>query len=183
MAIAVNTGVVRLPFADRPAFGSPYPEGIAVAGTTLTGDASGGDVTLVVLSDGGFLYRVEKVGLTKGDALATTLALLSSHRWASDRSGLGPTTFDLNWITTQVLAATFSVFSLAATDFQQIRRFPIGRTDAVALQTIFQFGHSTNVNTRSYQFDLVMSYWRTESMYRPGFLQSFWESPVAAVEP
>jgi len=182
MAIALTTGVVHLPFGQRPGFGDPYPEGIAVAQRTIIGDATGGTVSLSVLTDGGFLYRVERAGLAKGDAVATTLDVISVHRWATARSGLGDFAFDLNWILPPLATGTFSAFGFTNEDWLQLRRFPMGRTErAAAAQQLFFFSHSSNVNTITYEFDLIMAYWSVSAAYRPGFLESFWEAPPVPI--
>lgn len=178
MAIVTNTGVIHLPFGERPQYGSPYPEGIAVAHADVTGDASGGAVTVAILADGGFLYRLELMNATRSDVANVTLDVISSHRWATDKSGLGATAFDLNWLATRQAVGTFVVYTLRGEDRDRIRRFPLGRTDKVALQTIWAVTFQTNVNTIEYDVDLVLTYWPKESLAMPGFLSSFYEAPA-----
>ena len=92
---------------------------------------------------------------------------------------VGANSFDLNWwLERRTLTPTFSTYTLYAAAYPQIRRFPMGRTENAPLQIIMQFIHETNTNTVTYDFDLICSYWKKESLYRPGFLMSFFEAPV-----
>jgi len=177
MAVAGSTGMEHLSFAERPGYGDPHPEGIAVAHAALTGDATGGTVGMTFLADGGFLYRLELANSTQGDATTSQVHAISSHDWATAKSPAPPGAFNLNWVFQQRLADIFRVHTLDFTDYQQIRRFPIGRTQNVQLQTVFQMTNDDNTDTIIYEFDLVMSYWRKEAWYRPGFLSSFYDSP------
>jgi len=181
VAIDATSGMVHLPFAQRPGFGTPYPEGMAVAHIDVTGDATGGAISATILADGGFLYRFELFEGTQGDINNDDWDYITSHRWAADRSGRGAGAFDLNWITRRGLGTTFSNHRSFPEDLQVIRRFPMGRTDNVALQTLFTVNVEVNRNAIDYNFNLILTYWRTEATYRPGFLQAFWEAPVVPV--
>ena len=178
MAIAGSSGILRMQFGERPGFGNPQPEGIAVAHGEITGDASGGGVSFTFLSDGGFLYRLEVCQSTRGSTTNSLMSIIASSRWATERSGLGAGAFDLNWILLRTGGTGFAMHRIRTDDLIQIRRFPLGRTDQVSLQVMFTFLDSINTNNEDYEFDLVFSYWRTEAMYRPGFLQAFWEAPL-----
>jgi len=177
LAIAASDGVVLLPFTDREPYGSPYPEGLAVSHIDVTGDASGGGITAAVLADGGFLFRVEAINATVDSETTDDLTLITVHRLLTDRSGLGQSAFSLNWHMTQQKLQGFSVWGLHG-DRPALVRLPIGRTDIVSLQTIFTWVMETNVDGDIYDFDLIMTYWRVTSLYRPGMLHSFWESPI-----
>ena len=182
MAVATTGGIVHLPFTERPDYGSPFPEGIAVGHIDATGDASGGGVSGAFIAETGFLYRLELANSTRGSENADAVSHLSSHRWATDRSGLGNLAFDLNWGTRQVISDGFALYVPEVQDLQMLRRFPIGRTDVnPAGQTIWAVFFETNFDTILYDMDVVFSYWRTEAMYRPGFLAQFWETPFTPV--
>jgi len=177
MAIGVSSGLIHIPFGERPSFGSPYPEGMAVGHIDVVGDASGDPITAVFLADGGFLYRMELCQASRTDFTSNTMSCITSHRWATDRSGLGAGAFDLTWITPRN-ESSFQLFTLRAEDLAQIRRFPMGRTDDVTLQTVFSWQSDNNTNTIAYDFDVVLTYWRVEAMFLTGFLAAFWESPL-----
>jgi len=177
MTVAGTGTLVHLPFPDRPEYGSPYPEGIAVGHIDITGDASGGAITSALSAEGRFLYRLELLNATKGTAIANIANYITAHRWATERSGLGAQAFDLNWIPSKVDGAAFSVYRPESQDLEMIRRFPIGRTDRVDLQVITSFFWQTNEDLILYDVDWVFTYWPSTALYRPGFLASFWESP------
>ncbi len=185
MAIALTTGVVHLPFGERPQYGSPYPEGLAVAHRAITGDASGNPLTLSILADAGFLYRLELLQVARGAAAIIQTHLITSHRWASDRSGLGDSAFDLNWQMVGLAATTFATYTLITgsaargpSPLTEIRRFPMGRTDNVPLQQLMLITFDINVDTITHEFAVVLTYWRKEALALPGFLSSFFEAPV-----
>jgi len=181
MAISVTAGMDRLSFADRPDFSDPYPEGIAVAHRTVTGDATGGGITVSILDDSGFLYRLEMISAIRGDSIADGLSIITAHRWAADRAPNAlPTNFNLNWVMGLTAGPTFGVYRLGSPEYEMVRRFPIGRTDDVELQQLFAFFQETNTDTIVYEFDIVCSYWRKEALQRPGFLTAFYETPVVA---
>lgn len=178
MALAPTAGIVLLPFAERQRYGDAHPIGLAVGHIDQTGDASGNPLTASFLADGGFLFRLEMIQATLGSTTPVDMNFILAHRWASDRSGFGDTAFDMNWVLEERVSASgaFGAYSPAPADLQQIRRFPLGRTDNVTAQFIASF-NSTNQNGLVYDYDIVMSYWRVEALYRPGFLASFFESP------
>ncbi|KKK83232.1 hypothetical protein LCGC14_2795450 [marine sediment metagenome] len=184
MALATTLGMVHLPFGERPQYGSPYPEGMAVAHSDVADDASGGDHTFTILADGGFLYRLELVNLVRGSGTIANLHIITSHRWASDKSGLGNSAFDLNWdlIGASVLPG-FSVYGFNPLNnlggVSMLRRFPMGRTEGVALQQVINLTVISQVNTITNEMSFVFTYWRKESLYQPGFLSSFFEAPAS----
>jgi len=182
MSIVTNGGLVHLPFTSRVDYSTPYPEGLAVAHIDVVGDASTGTITVSVLADGLFLYRLEAVNSTRAGNSTAAQSLITSHRMLSDRSGLGASAFDLNWHLQRV-TTSFSVFSPSERDLPMIKRLPIGRTDKVAQQSILVWTDDGNVNTINYDFDAVFSYWPVQALTRPGFLQAFWEAPVVSVGP
>jgi len=184
VAVSVSSGLERLSFADRPQYSSPYPLGIAVGRAAVTGDASGGGVTMTLLSDGGFLFRLELLSLVRGDVTSTTQNIITSHRWAGDRSpAASPTDFDLNWHLTRVAQGGFSVSRANVDVMSMIRRFPMGRTDNVALQVILSASDAVNTDTVTYEFHAICTYWRKEALQRPGFLASYYEAPEVPLVP
>ena len=192
MAVAATGSVIHLPFGERPQYGSPYPEGIAAGHLNPTGDATGGDITFTFLADAGFLYRFEGFQIARGSATRKFAHCISSHRWASSRSGLGASAFDLNWVLGADVVDTFSVYKMvgerstgatggAATTYDRdtVRRLPMGRTDAAILQTLFSATIVLgNIDTITHEAALWLTYWRKESLALPGFLSSFFEAPI-----
>jgi len=178
VAVSVSSGIVHFPSTVLPGFGAPNPEGLAVGHVDATGDLSGGLTSMSLLADGGFLYRLELFNATRDNADADQASLITSHRWATDKSGLGVSAFDLNWILENVSSSqqVFGNQKLQLNDYQMIRRFPLGRTDAVAAQFIMTF-LADNVDATVYDIDAVFSYWPKTAMFRAGFLQSFNEFP------
>jgi len=182
LVIGVSSGLERLSFAERPGFADPYPEGLAVGHISVTGDASGGGVTGTFLSDGGFLYRLELLQVVQGDGNDDTVSFLTSHRWASDRSPAAAAgDFSLNWGMARDGLGTFGVYRPNADVAAMLRRFPMGRTDNVALQQVVAIFHQTNRLNVTYDFNVVCSYWRKEALQRPGFMTAFYEAPVVPV--
>jgi len=179
VAIGVSSGLIHLPFGERPGYGSPYPEGIAVGHIDQEGDATGNPITATFLDDGHFMHRLELAQYTEGQEAGTRGSMITAHRWASDRSGLGATAFDLNWLMEVISGSTANPFTqnnLEPSALAMVRRFPIGRTDNVDLQILISI-IASNQNTIAFDFNVVTTYWRQEALYRPGFLQSFWEAP------
>lgn len=167
-----------LPFTERQLYSSPYPVGLAVGHVDMLGDASGGNVVCSFLVDGGFLFRAELFNWAADEATVREGSFITSHRMLTDRSGLGATAFDLNWIRLGNGDGGFVVYQPRVDDFARIRRIPMGRTDDVQLQTLCAFFINTNVDTIVYDFDVIFSYWDVRSLIEPGFLQSFWEAPI-----
>ncbi len=179
MSIATTTGIALLPFAERPLFGDPYPIGLAVGDTLITGDATGGTVGTTFLADGSFLFRLEMVQVVKGDGLSTAVNMITAHTMLADRSGR-PNISQLNWILPSFSGNGFRVFTPMPGDYAMMHRIPLGRTDRVTAQQLIALENENNVDTISYSFSVVLSYWRQEALFLPGFLQAFWEAPVVA---
>jgi len=187
MALNSFAGLIHLPFGERPQYGSPYPEGLAVAHFDQADDASGGTHTFSLLADGGFIYRMELWSYARGTESATLAHCITSHRWASDKSGLGASSFDLNWlcVTSVLTGSGFRVYGLHAESsasspdaVQMIRRFPMGTLQNVQQQLIYFQTNLIQIDGVTNELSLVFTYWRKESLFRPGFLSSFYDSPV-----
>jgi len=187
MAIAETVNLVRLPLGERPLYSTPYPGGIAVAHRTTVGDATGGIITWSMLSDGGFLFRLEGIQLVVGTSTVDVTHLITSHQWAEAKSGQGTSSWNLNWGMGFYLAATgFQVISLTGGNqtgggqppLEQIRRLPMGRLDAVSAQQVMLLSIEGNIDTMTYEMSAWCTYWPKTALYRPGFLESFYESPV-----
>ena len=190
MALSPNGQIIHLPFGERPQFGTPYPDGIAVGHINQTGDASGGKLTMTFLADGGFVYRFEGINMSRGTSVIEEADLITAHGWATAKSGLGTSAFDLNWILSMSLASSFAVYSLGGgraqsssnpagnpTDYQQLHRLPMGRTDKVAVAQTLARVQLDNITTVTHELSMWCTYWRVESLYLPGFLSSFYEAP------
>jgi len=178
MAVAVSGGVTHIPFGQAERYGSPYPEGIAAGLVTAPGDATGGTVQLIFNANGGFLYRLELLHAVRGDTTTDAVVFQSTHDWANQATPVASGGFNLSWRLVNLLATTFAVASMTNSDWDQVRRFPMGSTRDVALQALALFEWPTNTDTTVYTARMVLSYWRKEALHRQGFLQSFWEGPV-----
>lgn len=185
MSLATNVGILHLPMGERPQYGQPYPEGIALAFSSVVDDASGGTHTFSINADPGFLYRLEFVNWSRGEGILRTLHAITVHRWASGKAPFGIAAFDLNWFLGGVAGAGFSVFTLAGITgqdvLQQIRRFPMGAilgglAPGVAVQLMF-LTNETNTDTITNELAIGLTYWKKEALFLPGFLSSFYESP------
>lgn len=181
MAIA-STGLIRrLPFGSRERFGTPYPEGIAAGHVQLTGDATGDPITVAWVAEAGYIFRLELVHSQRSDIVGTAQVLLTAHSWIADKGeGFGAGTFDLSWYLTDsaVAANGFTQYRMRTDDMIQVRRMPIGAPTTVAAPFLAQHTVTDNINTTVYNFNIIFTYWNAEALYRPGFLQSFWEAPV-----
>ncbi len=180
MAINADEVVKLIPFSDRPVFGSPYPEGMAVAHVDITGDASGGSVVFQVQTPAPSLYRLEMLSVTRSDQISEVMEYTTHHTWAEQAAGFIAGAYTLNWISQLNINLTFTQYSPRDVDLAMIRRFPIGSTRLTpsisALLTFF----AINTNLVNYDFDAIFTYWPIEALYIPGFLSSFYESPIVA---
>ncbi len=177
MAISIGGGITLLPFAERPPYGTPYPEGLAVGHIDQVGDASGGNITATFTSGGGVLFRLEAFNATKGDTTTDEMNYQTVHSVLTERSGLGASSFNLDWFAARFNANAFNQFSPQAVDFAMLRRIPIGRTNAVTAQIIWTTFIDNN-DTTIYDFDVAFSYWRVKALFQPGFLSAFFETPI-----
>lgn len=173
MAINIDADLVHLPFGDRQLYGSSFPEGLAVAHSNIVGDLSGGGISVLVRADGGFLYRIELIRGHIDIDVAEDWSLRIAHDWATAKSGLGTGAFDLEYNMFRSVGAGGDVHLDMLDRINSERRFPIGRLDDILLQTLMLFTIPTNTNTRIYDIDVLLTYWRKEALYRPGFLQHF----------
>ena len=192
MTLASTSGVVHLPFGERPQYGSPFPEGLAVAANFDTDDASAGIHTFSILAPRGFLYRLELLNLTRGAILIEVCHFITRHDWATAKGSAIAGAFNLNWGLGQSLFNTeggggFTIYTpmggIAQTSAHdivpRIRRFPMGsfRGDPGVDQQLLFVTIEDNVDTVTNELAIVMTYWRKEATYFPGFLSSFFESP------
>ncbi len=185
MAIAVNAGVVHMPFGERPQYGTPYPLGIAVAHATQTGDATGGAITLTVQADPGFLYRLEMFRLERGTSVLVNMDTITAHAWAQARSGFPVGSFDLNWVPERLQANTFAVYDMVASrnsgpgPIEAMKRFPMGRLAGApgVAQLLAVWNVTSNVDTITHEWQFVATYWDRQALYLPGFLSSFFAAP------
>lgn len=183
MSIVAVVDVVHAAFGHRPRYGSPYPEGIALGHADVVGDATGGDLTVNFNADGGFLYRLETVHVLKQSvAVLDDIRLVLISGWASQKSGLGTASFNITRQLARNVATPITNYRLTHTEYMEARRFPLGRTDADRAQLLAQFIFPTNTNTIVWDFNIVLTYWRKEATYLPGFLSSFYESPVVPID-
>lgn len=181
MAITPSTTMVHLPLAPREAYGSPYPEGVAVGHIDAVGDATGGSVTASFLAQDQFLYRLEVVNATQAATEATndaSLALLSS--WATRASGDGAGAYTLNWQMTQNKGQNFAVFVPTLESIPWMRRQILGDIIPGAGQFVAVITLDANTDTIVYDFDIMCSYWPKTALYLPGFLSAFYEAPEVA---
>lgn len=192
MALATTLGVDHLPLGERPQYGMPYPEGIAIASSEVADDASGGSHTFSISADPGFLYRLELVTWIRGESTSRNLHCITVHRWANAKRPNVNSALDLNWILEPTaLGASFTVYALVgggSTDgnsespMVQLRRFPMGPAlgggaPGVAAQ-LMAFTNDVNTTGITNNLVVVWTYWKKESLYLPGFLSSFYEAPA-----
>ncbi len=189
MAIARQTALIHLRTGDRPQYGSPYPDGLAVAHIDAVGDATGGLVTFAFFADGGFLYRLESMSWRTGSFSGQIGFITTSHNWLQQKSGAPIGSWDLSYpvvgfgiVITGVAFSTYHPILGGPTGdavdaMEVIRRTPIGRIDRSLSQQVVNAG-MTNVNLLTYDINLVFTYWRKEAIYLPGFLSSFYNAPA-----
>ncbi len=185
MALATTVGLEHLAISERPQYGQPYPEGIAVAANSQADDASGGAHTFTINADPGFLYRLELVNWTRGEGTLRTLHAITSHRWAAAKVPFDAASFDLNWSMGGTGLGTFSVYSMGNSVDQvipRIRRFPMGAAlgggaPGVAV-LLMQLAIVAQVDTITNEVAVVWTYWRKEALFLPGFLSAFYEAPA-----
>jgi len=187
MTLATTVGVVHIPLSERPNYGQPYPEGIALAQSQVADDASGGDHTWSINADPGFLYRMELFNLTRGETATRSFHCITVHRWIGAKSPGLLAAFDLNWPMQNEASSGFGVYSIATNNgtldyMQQIRRFPMGAAlgggapgVSVLLMNITNPDNTTGITN---ELSIVWTYWRKEALYLPGFLSAFYEAPA-----
>ncbi len=180
MALTPNTELVHLPFAEREAYGSPYPAGMAVGHIDQIGDASGGAITASFIAQSQFLYRLELLNATKDDETANETTFATVHEWATAQSGFGVSAFSLDWPTDQRNRSGFAIYEPLPVALSMIRRFPIGSLPPGAGQFVLVITVGANVNLDVWDFDVVFTYWPKTALSLPGFLSTFFEAPEVA---
>lgn len=188
MTLATNVGVVNLPFGERLEYGQPYAEGIAVAASNVSDDASAGNHTWSLSADPGFLYRLELFNFSRGEAGQRVVHAITSHRWAAERTPFDSAAFDLNWVLEGYATGNFTVYDLASggglgtaatPPREQIRRFPMGTlvgAPGVSVQ-LMEVTLEGNTNLITNELAVVWTYWNKTSLFQPGFLSAFYEAP------
>lgn len=185
MALATTVGVEHIPLSERPQYGQPYPDGIALAQSQVADDASGGAHTWTISADPGFIYRMELFNLTRGETTSRVFHAVTVHRWIAAKSPGALAAFDLNWTLLQQASSGFGVYSLnsaIASYMPQIRRFPMGAAlgggaPGVSAQ-LMVITNPTNTTGITNELSVVWTYWRKEALYLPGFLSAFYEAPA-----
>lgn len=187
MALATNIGLAHLPLGERPEYGQPYPEGIAIGTSNVADDASGGAHSFVINADPGFLYRLELVNWTRGEATLRALHVLTVHRWAAGRAGPVLAALDLNWIMLGAAATTFTVYILGAGSSSGVDGVPLvsrlpmgpagGGAPGVSTQLMLLTNDVNNTGITN-EVTATFTYWRKQALFLPGFLSSFYEAPA-----
>lgn len=186
MTLATLVGVENLPLGERPQYGMPYPEGMAVAFGDAADDASGGVHSFTFTADPGFLYRLELFNWTRGEATTRDMHCITSHRWAAAKTPFSADAFDLNWDLSPTVFTTATAYTISGGGNQelprQLTRFPMGPAlgggaPGVAV-LLMQATNEANTDTITNQVSVVWTYWRKEALYLPGFLSSFYEAPA-----
>jgi len=186
VALATTVGVTHLPIGERPQYGTPYPDGVAIAFNNTADDASGGAHTFSINADPGFLYRLELVNYTRGEGTLRVVHAITVHRWAAAKADVSLNAFDLNWVLGGQGGGTFSVYTIGASSAPEVardlRRFPMGAAlgggaPGVSVQLML-ITNESNTNTITNELSVVWTYWRKEALYLPGFLSSFYEAPA-----
>lgn len=182
LTVTATVEITRLPFAKREGFGGPYPDGLAVAFATITGDGSMGVAEALFTTPAGFFYRLEIAQATRSDVPASIEALLRCRAdWLSQASPFqsGSLSFDQAMNGTSILSGSFTLFETTR-DANYLRRIPFGFLGGVAPTAtgVVVEMQIPNDNLIVYNFRTILTYWRRESFYLPGFLSSFFEAPV-----
>ncbi len=185
MAITEILEVVHMPTGDRPQYGSPYPEGIAVAHRSSVGDATAGLFSFNIFADPGFLYRLEFVSLQRGSSVVVKPFCTVSYDSFQERSGEPAGAWDVSFqmegdnvvavgiaFVTYILGTTFE----GANPLPMMKRLWMGRTDKTVHQ-MMQIGLD-NVDLITLDVNVAWTYWRKEALFKPGFLSSFHEAPA-----
>lgn len=181
MAISNVQSVTHLSFGERPEYGQPYPDGIAVARQDVVGDVSGGAITFNVNAPPGFLYRYEMIRGNITVDVAEDWELTVIHAWATDRTDLGAgafNTFHKMFRSNQPSGIVELEPDIGGGRYEVLHRFLIGSVAAGVDQLIAQIRVPTNTNLRVYNLISVFTYWRKSALYLPGFLSSFYEAPA-----
>lgn len=181
MAIADNVAMTHVAFGDRPRYGSPYPEGVALGRSSVTGDLTGGNIVVSFQADGGFLYRFEAFHAEKDQvAVNEDWVVLFIHGWATEKTDFGTGAFNVLHKLGRELNTVPGILTYTMSDREQFpaRRFPLGRVDSTADQLLAQLTIGTNTDGANYLAQFVCTYWRKEATYLPGFISSFYEAPV-----
>lgn len=179
MALTPSTTLVHLPFGERPDYGSPYPEGVAVAHIDQTGDASGGSITASILAQDQFLYRLELINVTEDSETTNDMHVALISEWASQMSGFGPLAFSLDWHMQQLTGNGFSQQVENTQNAPGMRRQILGSLTPGAGQFVAVITVQNNVDTNVYDFDMMFTYWPKQALFLPGFLSAFYEAPAA----
>lgn len=184
MSIANAVGVVLIPRPQVRSYADVEPEGLAYLHHPITGDATGGVITLAVNTDPGFVFRVEAAQLIYGANADVAIYCQFNHQWLADASGfagnanrtlmmLGPASS---------LPAGFRQFDPTPDIYMMVRRIPLGNlTNTHIAVNLANWTNETNTNGVVSEFKLVFSYWRKDAMTRPGFWEAFMEAPAPRV--
>ena len=178
MAVTVVSAVVRMPFSQREGYGGPYPDGLAFGFVPLEGDLSGGTVTAFLTSPAGFLYRVEEVQAERSDTGVgnSTNTLLLTATWLEATSGDPPPASDFVYGLINAAILGGEVYRDAIQS--GMRRVPVGVLSGVGEINMVRYSDAVNTDGVTYGLRMLFSYWRKESLYLPGFLSSFYATPV-----
>lgn len=180
MSVAVVAQVLRMPFGAREAYGSPYPSGLAAAHAAPVGDATGGIVTVTVTSVASFIYRLELITVARVPGSGgTSLQVQPISRILQQRSGFGNASFSPFFAMTARIVGSNGMYEFPGTEWERMRRLPLGSLEAPPLQiNVMQTIDPVNTDGTDYFYNFLFSYWAKESFYRPGFLSSFYETPI-----
>jgi len=179
VSVSDTVALTQVSLGERPRYGSPYPDGIAYGRAAVVGDASGGTVTLQFTAEGQFLYRLENLIGTKDDQLSASPELLLQSAWLSDRSpDLALGEMNLLYVMEGKGFGNGGAGFVPALDAQAMfRRTPLGRFIPTGAALLIQTIDSLNTDLAEYQLWAVLSYWRKEATYLPGFWSVFLQSP------
>lgn len=184
MAINAFREIVRVSMPVDPSYADIAPQGYAGVFARITGDASGGDITMVVSGEPGFIYRLEVMRMQVGETTArdVNLSLVASGivdptiSVTSDAATALQQTHHLEVGLTST--DTFRTYALETSEYLQARRLPFGdfrnRTIVVSLVTI----RIPNTTTITYDYRMLFTYWPKDAMTKPGWWSMFMDAPL-----
>ena len=139
----------------------------------VSGDSSGGVVTLRVDLPAGYFFRIEALSVFASDAAADVgnCAIFSNPEWVQDALPVLNVLFEtampmVAHAATRSHAAPRSVAAFV----NQLRRIPLGRLNGQTTTDGLRARLENNVNLQSYTLEIYASAWELPSFGLAGFL-------------
>jgi len=176
MSVTETLVLRRQAFVQDPSYANVHPEGYAVGYLRQTGDATGGSVIAFFDSDPGFIYRLESVRHRRQDAVASVVEFLINDWWlvkGLDYVDQAASIFDV--LMAETVMSLGHDYTLSVTARDTFRRVPVQTT--IQQPTICSIANRTNTNAAIYHSRVIFSYWRKDTLTKPGFMSGFLEAP------